>query len=89
MRRIISAIHHESPLMGEALHAALHPATAGFIGLLAVVHQVHKAFEEYHKYLDNISSVGLESLVGSVEKQKKALDDTKMSAEAFAGSLLR
>src|SRR5205814_5373365 len=89
MRRIISAIHHESPLMGEALHAALHPATAGFIALLTVIKLVHKAFEDYDKYLESIKIVDLSPLTGSVEKQKASLSESKTAAALYAQELQR
>jgi hypothetical protein len=85
LRHVLSLIHHESPLLGEALHAALHPATAS---LLVMAIAAKTVMDSVHKLQEAIgNTAAFEGFGKSLEEQKRGMEEAEAEAEAFIRKL--
>jgi hypothetical protein len=85
LHRIIHAIGHESPLMGQALRLAINPIAGALIGGVLAAKALKDAFSELEKH--NEIGGKFEGFGAVVDAQVKALQEAGLAAVAYERSL--
>lgn len=89
LRKAINAVHHESPIMGAALHAALHPHIALIIGLVEAFKLFKESMEEAKKVMEAYSGAELKPVEDALWKQQTAANAVTKSFHDFEAELKR